>query len=82
MLTVQIQIPKKLKTKATALFKQYDLPLEDGIRLLIEYAVQSKKVPYHPHVPNDETVKALQECLEGKGTVVTLEDLRKQIMGE
>lgn len=74
---IRVHIDTKLKDKAKNLFEHHDLPLDIGVKLLIEYAVQTKKVPYHPHVPNAETIAALEELRNGGGTITTLDELRK-----
>lgn len=73
----RVCIDAKMKDKAEKLFKRYGLPLNIGVKMLIEHAIQTKRVPYHPHAPNAETRATLEEARNSECTVTTLDELQQ-----
>lgn len=76
---IQVSLDAKIKSKVTKLFKQHGLSTSDGMRLLINRALEEKDIP---HIPNAETRKAIADADAGKLEEISLADLRKKILGD
>lgn len=76
---IRVRIDAKTKTKIEKVFKRYGMTTSDGVRLLIKHAAEEKEIP---RIPNAETRKALKDALEGKVERISLQNLRRQILGD
>lgn len=76
---IQVRVDAKTKKRAEKLFKRHGLTTSDGVRILLNQALEEKTMP---HVPNAETQKAIEEARAGGGEVVSLSELRKLILGK
>ncbi len=79
---IQVRVDAKTKDKAARFFKRYGLSTSDGMRRLIDSAIAGKD-PWlahkmSSHLPNAESLVAIEEALSGDGGEITLADLRKQ----
>ena len=61
---IQVRIDAKKKTRAMRLFKRFGLSTSDAVRMFINQALEEKALPFLPHIPNDETLKALAAEVE------------------
>ena len=78
---IQVRVDAKTKDKAEKLFKRHGLSTSDGVRRLIDSAITDED-PWlahrmSPHLPNAESMKAIEEALAGEGEEMTPEDFRK-----
>jgi antitoxin component of RelBE/YafQ-DinJ toxin-antitoxin module len=80
--TIQVRVDAKTKDKAARFFKRHGLSTSDGVRRLIDKAITDKDSwlahEMSSHLPNAESLKAIEEALVGDGEEITLADLRKQ----
>ncbi len=79
---IQVRIDTKTKDKAEKFFKRHGLSTSDGVRRLIDSALNDEN-PWlahemSSHLPNAESVKAIEEALIDDGEEITLADLRRQ----
>ncbi len=78
---IRVRLNAKTKSRAEKFFKRYGITTSDGVRMFINNALKEKMLPFDPgtpHIPNAESLKAIEESLAGGGEIVTLTDLRKQ----
>jgi len=69
----------EMKEKAKEIFKQYGMGLSDAFNIFLSQAVMERGIPFEIKIPNNETVKAIEDAREGKNmTKVSLEDLKKE----
>ena len=88
MSALSIRVDENVRRGAEMAFKSMGLSMADGVRAYLNYVNVTKKLPFLPvadqwyahdnssHIPNDETVAAMNE----KGTKTSLKELR-EIMG-
>ena len=79
--TIQVRVDRKTKEKAARFFKRFGLSTSDGVRRLIDGAINDKD-PWlahemTPHIPNAETREAL---LDEDLQEISLSDLRKMFL--
>jgi DNA-damage-inducible protein J len=75
--TIQVRIDPKVKGKAEKIFKRCGMTVSDAIRIFINQAVEEKRLPFVPHIPNAETRKALEDSEAGRVEYTTMAGLRK-----
>ena len=63
-----ISLDPVIKKKACKLFNEFGLDLSTAISLFLSQSVREQRIPFEirKNIPNDETVKALQEAEEMK----------------
>ena len=72
---IQVRIDSTTKNKAAKLFKRFGLSTSDGVRMLINRAIQEKDIP---HIPNALTRKTIEDARANRNMkTVTLDDLQK-----
>ncbi len=72
--TIQVRLDAKTKGKVAKFFKKRGVSTSGGVRILLDQAMEDD---YLPHVPNAETIKAIEEGMAEKGEPVTREELWK-----
>lgn len=76
---IRVRLDTKTKGNAARLFKRYGLTTSDGIRLLLNKAIEEKELP---STPNAETRKAMNDVLSGRTERISLADLKKRLLGD
>ena len=75
--TIQVRIDAKLKSKAEKLFKRCGMTTSEAVRIFINQAVEEKGMPFTPHVPNAETLRAIEDSEAGRVEYASLAKLRE-----
>lgn len=66
--TIRTRIDLDDKNQANENLKKLGLSLSDYIRLAVKALNSSKKIPFEINIPNDETLAAIEELEQGKGS--------------
>jgi len=81
-----IYLNKTIKKQAQQIFSEYGLSLSDAVNMFLRQSVFVNglpfelKIPKKENIPNDETIKALQDCENNVGAeVISLDDLLKDM---
>jgi DNA-damage-inducible protein J len=75
-----VYLNAEMKEKAKEIFKQYGLGLSDAFNIFLSQAVMEKGIPFEVKIPNDETLKAIEDAREGKNmSKVSLDKLKKEL---
>ena len=77
--TIQTRIDNETRLSAEKIFKEMGMSLNEGIRLFIKQTSIRKRIPFDivasdpwaahnasSHIPNEETVKAIEDLDSGK----------------
>jgi len=74
-----LYLDKDLKQQAKKIFKKYGLTLSDAVNLFLAQSVYSRGIPFKIQLPNEETIKAMEETRQGINLEsVTFEELKKE----
>ena len=83
MVTQQIDtssLDTHLKEKATELFKQYGMSLNEALTIFLKKSINDQRIPFDIQEPNDETLKAMKDIETGENYEdITLEDLKREL---
>ncbi len=69
-----VYLDTNMKNKAKEIFKQYGMGLSDAFNIFLSQAVLEKGIPFQIKIPNDETLKAIQEVENAETKEITLEE--------
>jgi DNA-damage-inducible protein J len=71
-----VVVDEELDRDASRILAQIGLSVDDAVRLLLTQVVHDQCLPFSMHVPNAETVAAIEELERGEGKPYTsLEEL-------
>ena len=62
---VQARIDRAVKEEAAAVLAAMGLTVSDAVRLMLTKVAQEKALPFEPLIPNEDTIKAMQEARRG-----------------
>ena len=73
---VQARIDPEVKKEAAAVLSAIGLTVSDAVRLMLIRVAHEKALPFHPLIPNGETLAAMAEAETGNlETVNSVEEL-------
>lgn len=61
------QVEPGLKKQAEARFSEWGMTVDEAITLFYERATSICSDPFSPHIPNAETIEAMEEGKDGEG---------------
>ena len=64
---VRAQVESKLKKQAEARFSEWGMTVDEAITLFYERVTSICGDPFSPHIPNAETIAAIEEASRGEG---------------
>ena len=64
---VRAQVESKLKKQAEARFSEWGMTVDEAITLFYERVTGICSDPFSPHIPNAETIAAIEETRRGEG---------------
>jgi len=64
--------------EAKEIFKEYNLSVTDGINIFLNKVRLTKSLPFEINIPNDETLKAMQEVEDGVGETISFEEFLEE----
>ena len=73
--TVRARVDSDLKQEAEAIFKKLGLNTSQAIVMFLNMVKLNNGIPFEIKIPNEDTVKAMQEAKEFKGEEISLKDL-------
>jgi len=84
MSTVKANISPELKKEAEIFLKRLGISSSQAIRMFYAQIVLRKGLPFEvniPHIPNEETIKAIEEARQGIGLnkVENIDQLKKEL---
>ncbi|MBL1278028.1 MAG: type II toxin-antitoxin system RelB/DinJ family antitoxin [Ectothiorhodospiraceae bacterium] len=62
---VRARIDGKIKEEAATVLAAIGLTVSDAFRIMLTRVAKEKKLPFEPLVPNEETIKAMEEARSG-----------------
>ena len=84
MATVKARVDENVKKEAETLFKKMGLNMSTAMNLFLKKCILEQGIPFELKVPNEETLKVLDEVEKGIGLSKTfdsvdelIEDLQK-----
>jgi len=74
-----VYLDSDMKAQAKEIYKKYGVSLSDAINIFLTQSVMQRGLPFEMKLPNDETIKAIEEARLGiNATTITLEELEEQ----
>ncbi len=74
-----VYLDSNMKAQAKDIFKQYGVSLSDAINMFLTQSVLERGLPFKLKIPNDETIKAIQDAKVGLNSeVISFDDLKKE----
>lgn len=78
-----MRIDEELKNDAEELFADFGMSLSTAVRIFLKQAVRQQNMPFtiKENIPNDETVKAIEDARKGIGvkSFNTVEELLEDL---
>ena len=65
--TVSARVEPELKKQAEARFSEWGMTVDEAITMFYERVTGICSDPFSPHIPNAETIEAMEETSKGKG---------------
>lgn len=75
-----MRIEEETFTEAKEILAQLGMNFSDAVNIFTSMVVQERGLPFVVKLPNDETVKAMQEVESGDILPVDLEQMRKDMV--
>ena len=77
---VHAQVESELKKQAEARFLEWGMTVDEAITRFYENVVSCCAYPFSPHIPNAETIEAMNEARSGEGLTeyASLDDLKSK----
>ncbi len=76
--TVRARVDSQLKQDVEEILGEIGLSTSQAITIFLKSVQRERGIPFALKLPNDETLKAMQEAKEGKGQTVSYEDFIKE----
>ena len=74
-----LSLDKEAKEKARKIFEKYGLSLSEAVNIFLYQSIYSNGIPFRIEIPNEETVKAMENVRRGKNLEeVTLDELKEE----
>ena len=73
---VRARIDEHIKEEASVVLAAMGLTVSDAFRIMLTRVAREKALPFEPHVPNEETIRAMKQARSAKGLEkVTIDQL-------
>lgn len=73
---ISVRIDRKTKKAAESILNKLGLSPTDAVRMFYRQIAAQRGLPFHPKIPNAETLAAFKEVNEGGGTKMSLEEFK------
>ena len=74
-----VYLDSDMKEQAKQIFKKYGVSLSDAINMFLTQSVMERGLPFEMKLPNDETIKAIEDARAGvNADTLTLDELEKE----
>lgn len=77
--TIQARINPELKKKSEAILKRFGISSSEYINMALSQMVAEKRIPFSVHIPNEETIAAINEDLSEAKRYTSVEKLMDDI---
>ncbi len=61
-----LSLDKEVKEKARKIFEKYGLSLSEAVNIFLYQSTYSNGIPFKIELPNEETIKAMENVRKGK----------------
>ena len=68
---LSVYVSEESKRKARKVLESYGLSISEAVNIFLGVIAETKRLPFSVEVPNDLTLKVMQEVLEGKNVEET-----------
>ena len=65
--TARALLDPKVKEEAEEILKKLGLSVSKSFELFYRQVIAQRGLPFEPHIPNEKTMKAIENSREGKG---------------
>ncbi len=74
-----VYLDSEMKAQAKDIYKKYGVSLSDAINMFLTQSVLERGLPFEMKIPNDETIKAIEEARAGlNAETLTLKQLEEE----
>lgn len=64
--TTSIKLDKETKQEAKKIFSELGISMGDAVNMFLKQVTLTKSIPFEIKIPNDETIKAIEEARSGE----------------
>jgi DNA-damage-inducible protein J len=75
--TVRARIDSSLKKDVEEIFNDIGINTSQAITIFLKKVQRERGIPFQLKVPNEETVKAMNEAKNNEGEMISLDDLNR-----
>ena len=75
--TVRARVDSELKNEVETIFQELGLSTSQAINLFLKKVKMERGIPFELKVPNEVTLKAMEEAKNMDGEITTIEEFRK-----
>ena len=76
--TVKARCEMSVKVEAETILKEIGLNTSQAINLFLKRIIIENGIPFELKIPNDATLKAMQEAKNMDGDILTLDNLKQE----
>jgi len=74
-----LSLDKEAKEKSRKIFEKYGLSLSEAVNIFLYQSIYSNGIPFRIEIPNEETIKAMENVRKEKNLEeVTLDQLKEE----
>ena len=75
-----VYLDSNIKNEAKKIFKRYGISLSDAINMFLTQSIVERGLPFELKMPNDETIKAIEDVQNGvELEEITLDQLKEDM---
>lgn len=76
--TVRARVDSKLKEETEKILNEIGLTTSQAITIFLKGVQRERGIPFELKIPNETTLKAMQEAKEGIGETISFEEFMKE----
>ncbi len=77
--TVRARVNSELKADVEKIFKSLGINTSQAINMFLKRVKAENGIPFELKIPNEETLKAIEEAKNMEGDILTLDEFKKMI---
>ena len=76
--TIRARVDSKLKGEIEDILSEIGISTSQAILMFLKAVKRERGIPFELKIPNETTLKAMQEAKEGKGETISYEEFIKE----
>jgi len=76
--TVKARVDESVKIEVNKILKEIGLNTSEAINIFLKRVIFEKGIPFELKIPNETTIKAMQEAKNMDGDIGSLDDIKSE----